>query len=378
MNENTRSTDVTTRRILAVEDDDQFREVLRLSLGAAGFDVVVAPRGDLGWELYQQTAPDLVLLDSMMPGLSGPEVCARIKASTGEAYVPVLFLTAVSDVDSKVAHFGAGADDFLTKSVPTEELLARVRAHLRIRELNAEVLSSRRRLEELDRLKSTLLASVSHALRTPLHGIRSYTSVLLEGIHGPLLDEQRADLLGVDECARHLGSMIDSLIELGQLEAGFRPIRVAPVSPLEIAERASAVVSPIAQQKGLSLSVEGLTAPEAFATDGAILYQVLASLLGNAVRYTDRGEVRVTLESVEPSTLSVTIRDTGRGIAEDHLRTLLDLPVHELSRDRVPTPGRLGFGLAIARRLLQLVRGAVEIRSRVGEGTTVVLRFPSM
>ena len=367
-------------KVLAVDDDDQFLQVLRLMLSNAGMEVVTAPRGDLGLERYIETRPDLVLLDSMMPGLDGPTLCRRIKALAGERYTPVILVTAVADVDSKIASLGTGADDYLQKPIATAELLARVRAHLRIRDLYTEVLESRQRMRELDRSRARLLASISHELRTPLHGIRSYTSLLDEDVYGPLLDPQRRAVAGIQECAALLSSMVESLLDLATLEARTQAVCVEPVDLARALSRAGAIVAPIAERKGLAL---GLACEEdaTVLTDAGILHQILVNLLGNAAKYTERGRIDASIARTSGAwPIEIAIRDTGPGIDEDRLRTLFDGPVQEdPSAGHGPNvPGRLGFGLAIVRRALELIQGGIEARSRRGEGTTVFVRVSDL
>jgi signal transduction histidine kinase len=366
-----------TPRVLAVDDDESFLKVVELMLTEAGMQVMTAPRGDLGLERYLAERPDIVLLDRMMPGLDGQTLCRRIKEAAGQTYVPVLFFTAMDQVPDTVAGLDAGADDYISKQVAKSELLARVRAHLRLCDVYRELWESREKLVELDRFRSRFLSTVSHELRTPLHGIRSYAALLGEGVYGPLTADQRRAASGIDECAAALSRMVESLLELARLEARMDSIKPEPVVVGSAIARALAMVMPIAEAKGLALRVSG---PDdaALETDASLLHQILVNLLGNAVKYTEKGDVTVEFSSAPPY-VDVVVRDTGDGIDEALL-------AHLAAGTRPPAPAGdssgtargMGLGFAIVRHCLELLGGRVELRSRVGQGTTVRVRLCSL
>lgn len=364
-------------KVLAVDDDESFLRVVELMLTEAGMQVVTAPRGDLGLECYLAERPDIVLLDCMMPGLDGRALCGKIKEAAGETYVPVLFFTAMDQVSSKVAGFDAGGDDYISKQVAKSELLARVRAHLRLSDLYRELWASRQKLMELDRFRSRFLSTVSHELRTPIHGIRSYASLLGEGVYGPLTADQERAARGIDECALALSQMVESLLELARLEARTEPIRPEPVFVASAIARALALIAPIAEAKRLVVNLGG---PDdaALVTDASLLHLILVNLIGNAVKFTDVGEVAVDIQS-DPPYVELVVRDTGEGIDEELLAHLAQGTRPPSPAAFSPSPPRgIGLGFAIVRHCLERLGGAFEIRSRLGQGTTVKVRLCSL
>jgi DNA-binding response OmpR family regulator len=156
---------VMTRKALAVDDDDEFLDLLRVIFDSMGVELITAPRGDEGLALFLAERPSLVLLDSAMPGLSGPALCARIRQTPGAAAVRVIMLTGVVDVESKVTALQGGADDYIGKPIALAELWARVQVHIRALDQMEGALEVQRRSSERASERTSLFSALRSQLQ---------------------------------------------------------------------------------------------------------------------------------------------------------------------------------------------------------------------
>lgn len=242
----------------------------------------------------------------------------------------------------------------------------------RTRDLDA----ARERAESADRIKSSFLATMSHELRTPLNSILGFTGIILRGMAGPLTDEQSKQLGMVQGSARHLLDLINDVLDISRIEAGQLEVRAAPFDLIASARRAAASVAPLADKKGLSLRV---VAPEGVVTmesDQRRVEQVLLNLLNNALKFTDRGEVTLTVAVAgEPAAARIEVSDTGIGIGEEDLARLFQ-PFHQVDSGLQRRHEGTGLGLAICRRLTGLLGGTIHAESAPGRGSVFTVEIP--
>jgi signal transduction histidine kinase len=237
---------------------------------------------------------------------------------------------------------------------------------------------ARREAERASRAKDDFLAVMSHELRTPLNAIIGYGSLLGDGIPEPLTAPQRRQVERITASARHLLALIDEVLTLSRTEIGEDTLTPASVGAASVVEEAAAMVEPAARAKGLRFDVllpegEGALTVE---TDASKLRQALVNLLGNAVKFTDRGEVRLHVVA-EPGggSIAFVVEDTGVGIAAEHLGRVFDA-FWQVDQARSRRVGGVGLGLHVTRRLARLLGGDVTVQSVVGEGSRFTLRLP--
>jgi signal transduction histidine kinase len=218
---------------------------------------------------------------------------------------------------------------------------------------------------------------MSHELRTPLSAILGFTDILDEGIPGPVNDLQREQLGRVRASALHLLQLIEEILTFARMEAGREQFRPSPVRLCDVVGQAVDMVAPAAQEKRIELRVEHPPGEEdGFRTDAGKLRQILVNLLSNAVKFTDEGEVSVAFQRNGEGAVFV-VRDTGMGIAEDHLEAIFE-PFWQMEEVRTRRAGGTGLGLAVSRRLTDLLGGEISVESRQGEGSTFRLVVPDV
>jgi signal transduction histidine kinase len=243
---------------------------------------------------------------------------------------------------------------------------------------NADLVSELRvnnlQLERANRLKSEFLASVSHELRTPMNAIIGYTKLMLDGLDGELTTQQQSDLFRVAQAADNLLGLINGLLDLAKIEAGKMELNVEEVNVHEITEEALELVRPHAAEKGLSVrSLLPTGLPNVWA-DRARVRQILANMLANAVKFTERGSVTVAASAAE-GWVTMSVADTGVGISPEAQAYVFD-EFRQADSSTTRKYGGTGLGLAISKRLVTLHGGRIWVDSEVGKGSTFHFTLP--
>ena len=243
---------------------------------------------------------------------------------------------------------------------------------------NADLVSELRvnnlQLERANRLKSEFLASVSHELRTPMNAIIGYTKLMLDGLDGELTGQQRADLFRVAQAADNLLALINGLLDLAKIEAGKMELTVEEVSMIEVASEALELVRPHATEKGLQVRAHiPPTLPNVWA-DRTRVRQILANMLANAVKFTERGSVTVSAAAAE-GWVTISVADTGVGISQEAQAYVFD-EFRQADSSTTRKYGGTGLGLAISKRLVTLHGGRIWVDSELGKGSTFHFTLP--
>ena len=237
-----------------------------------------------------------------------------------------------------------------------------------------DLVRARKGAEAASQAKSDFMATISHELRTPLNAILGYTDLLSMGIPEAIGDRAREQVGRVGSSARHLQQLIDELLTFTRIQAGREEVEPARVELAGVVDEVRAVIEPLAAQKSLRFVVDTGGAPESVETDPRKLRQILLNLLGNAVKFTHEGEVRLSV-SPDGDGLAFAVRDTGIGISPEHVEQLFE-PFWQADQSRTRAWGGTGLGLAISRRLAGLLGGEVTVESEPGRGSTFTLRLP--
>jgi signal transduction histidine kinase len=246
----------------------------------------------------------------------------------------------------------------------------------RIAERTAELATAKERAESADHLKSAFLATMSHELRTPLNSIIGFSGILEQGLAGPLNPEQAKQMAMVRASAGHLLALINDVLDLSKIEAGELQVSSEQFDMRALVQGAVETVRPLADKKGLALRVTIAPEVDSFASDRRRVEQILLNLLGNAVKFTNRGQISVTARADVSSTMRVNIQDTGIGIKPEDLRELFQ-PFRQIDAGLTRNHEGTGLGLAICRKLAHLLGGEIHAESEHGVGSTFTLVLPA-
>jgi protein-histidine pros-kinase len=237
----------------------------------------------------------------------------------------------------------------------------------RLREQNVE-------LARASQAKDNFLAGMSHELRTPLNAIIGFTGTMLMKLPGPLNAEQEHQLRLVQTSGKHLLSIINDLLDLAKIESGRVQIALEPVDCLRVIEEVVQSLQPLAESKGLKLRIETFDGPVTATADRRALGQILINLINNAIKFTDSGEVCLTLRPAEadPGKLQITVRDTGAGIPQADLDRIFHVFERSTTSAKATDEGT-GLGLYISRKLADLLNSTITVSTVVGEGSTFTI-----
>jgi len=251
----------------------------------------------------------------------------------------------------------------------TSERLATLFAEQRALSERLEVTNAS--LARASEAKSRFLASVSHELRTPMNAILGFTDALIAGVDGPLNDEQKTSLGWVQRGGRDLLGLINEILDLSKIEAGNLTLDPQPFDPRELVESVVAQHLSLAANKSVRLTWQDAGSPAEVILDRQRVRQILVNLIGNGLKFTEQGEVRVETGGAGKTTFEVAVRDTGRGIDPEQHEAIF-----EEFRQAGGEQGGTGLGLAISRRLARAMGGDISLESEPGRGSVFFLRLP--
>jgi len=346
-------------RVLIVDDELGVRESLRAILGK-DCDVVTASSGDEALALVGREPVDLVTLDLRMPGLGGIAVLERLKRIDPE--IEALIITGYGSLDTAIQGLRNHAFDYISKPFDCDQVRGVVQAAL------ARRLATKR----LRSAPEQILATLSHEFRTPLNVIMGYSTMLRDEGDTPLSDEQRLALDRIQSNSTSLLAYVETLFYMVELDRGLVPVQVGPVRVSEVLARVAEDVRPLADQKGLTLSIEASGALE-LTTDADKLRRLVRALADNAVRYTLTGEVVLCAEPAPGGSVVIDVRDTGPGMAPQLVAETRDVVA---ARPNADPPRLLGFGLRLAGRLVRALGATLDVHAGPS-GTRFAIAVPA-
>jgi signal transduction histidine kinase len=237
-----------------------------------------------------------------------------------------------------------------------------------------EIEDKSRQLEEASQHKSQFLANMSHELRTPLNAILGYTELMADGAYGEPLEKMLGVLKRLEANGRHLLGLINDVLDLSKIEAGQLVLELSDYSMQDIAHTVRSTLEPLAADKKLAFKVEMPPELPPGRGDGRRLSQVLINLVGNAIKFTDAGEIAIKAEANNGS-FHVSVRDTGPGIsAADQAKLFQEFQQADNAITR--KKGGTGLGLAISKRIIEMHGGRIWVESQVGRGSTFAFALP--
>jgi PAS domain S-box-containing protein len=229
---------------------------------------------------------------------------------------------------------------------------------------------------EVERMKNTFLAIVSHELRTPLNAILGYAEMLKEAVYGAVNEKQVRASERIMTNSRRLLDIVSDLLDQAQMEAGKLTIHLRPFRPTDLVENVRGVMEKISADKGLSLTSQlDPTLPEFINGDIARLQQILVNLINNAVKFTDRGSVNMSIYRADRKCWKLEVSDSGIGIPENELPNIFEA-FRQVDSSVTRKHGGFGLGLAIVKQLSELMGGEVVVTSTLGAGSTFTVTLP--
>jgi DNA-binding response OmpR family regulator/anti-sigma regulatory factor (Ser/Thr protein kinase) len=368
-----------TATILLVDDEITNVAVLQGILASAGYRIVVARNGREALEAITQQAPDLILLDVMMPEIDGFEVCRQVKAAPQWCHIPIIIITALDEPDDYTRALDCGADDFMTKPFTVAVLLARVRGYLRAKQAMEELRTAKEAAEAASLAKSQFLANMSHELRTPLNAIIGYSEMLAEEGAGASQELYLSDMRKIYTAGKQLLALINDILDLSKIEAGKMTLSLETFDVTDMIRDVVTTIEPLLAKNANTLKVHLANEVGSIRSDLTKVRQSVLNLLSNACKFTAQGSVAlaVTRDTIgEQDWLSVRVSDTGIGMSPEQLQQLFQ-PFMQADASMTRRYGGTGLGLTITQRLCHLLGGDITVESALGQGSTFTICLPA-
>lgn len=365
-------------KILIVDDTPANLDVLRNMLTEHGFNISIAPSGEVALKSAPKIQPDLILLDVMMPGINGFETCQKLKADKLTQDIPVIFITAKTEANDIVEGFAVGGADYIAKPFYQEEVMARVITQLKLskttRDLKQAIVSMHEAKDD-SVAKSEFLSRMSHELRTPLNAILGFTQLLDMGKNPPLTDTQKQNIDQISDSGKHLLSLIEEVLDVSNLDSDEFNILSERIALRPLIKDVVASVASQAEKRGVTIT-NNITSNIFVKGEGQRVNQVLVNLLSNAIKYNkDSGEVTIDLKENE-GLAAISITDTGDGIPIDHIEHIFS-PLFRLENHKTQVDG-VGTGLTVAKKLTELMHGRITVESKLDEGSCFTVELKSI
>jgi signal transduction histidine kinase len=349
--------------LLVVDDNEMNRDMLSRRLKREGYTVTIAEDGYQALEMIKQTKFDLILLDIMMPGISGFEMMPIIRQTRSLAELPIIMATAKDQSEDIVEGLRLGANDYVTKPIDFPVLLARINIQLQ--------------LKNLSQLKDEFLRIASHDLKNPLSTILMSAHIVRDKVTpGTPMTEQFHNMLAfIVRRGEEMQRIVRDFLDFQAMEDGKLSLEVAPTNLNDIADEAIQMNNDYAISKEISLLSELDSTLPMLNIDRARLSQVTQNMLGNAIKFSPKGAVTVVRTKIQDGSAILEVKDSGPGLSEDDLKKVF-AKYARLSNKPTGGESSSGLGLAICKQMVDLHGGNIGVYNNDDRGATFWFSIP--
>lgn len=351
---------------MIIDDIHDNVKVLRAFLSHAGFDVLIASEGEEGLQITEHVHPDLILLDIMMPGMDGFEVCRRLKSQENTKDIPIIFLTALTEVVDKMKGFKLGAADYITKPFQQEEVLARVNTHITLRKQQQQL---QKRNLELDAFAHT----VAHDLKNPLSAIVNLTELFLEkySANTPQDHDGIKTLQFIEKSARRTINIINALLTLSGVSR-HTDVTLKPLNMSQIIEQViQQLASMIEEYQGQIDLPDSWPVALGYAP---WIEEIWINYLSNGLKYGGQPPLMALgADTLDSGMIRFWVRDNGTGLSPDAIAQLFT-PFTRLHHKRAEGHG---LGLSIVQQIVEKLGGEAGVESKLDQGSLFYFTLPA-
>lgn len=364
-------------KILIVDDIESNVFLLRALLKPKGYNLITAFSGEEALKKIDSDHPDIILLDVMMPGLSGYEVAAILQKSPEHHEIPILFITALNSHDEIVKGFKLGANDFISKPFNNDELLIRINHQMSLIEAKRIILKQTEELRSIIIGRDKLYSVIAHDLRGPLGTIKMILNVLISSVGKQKLDEETVNMLTVaNKTTEDVFALLDNLLKWTKSQLGKLNVTSQVFDINDIISDSIEVFSTMADMKGVAIE---LTSPQScnVVIDPDMIKTVLRNLISNAIKFSQKdGKVEIHIDAASDEKMAIlAVQDHGCGIPEEGKAKLLRADTHYSTFGTQSEEGA-GLGLLLCDDFVRKNGGELWFESKADEGSTFFFSVP--
>jgi signal transduction histidine kinase len=364
----------TQATILIVDDDPTNAEILSEYLRKSAFNTVLSRNGAHALKQCVQLQPDLILLDIMMPGIDGFETCIQLKQNEATKDIPVIFTTALADMMSKIRGFEVGGVDYITKPFHPDEVLARVNAHLTIRQQQQQLQDQADQLRALNEEKDKFLSMIAHDLRSPFSSIRLLIGLAAENIEDSGQDELKNIISLLKKSSESLYTLLDNLLAWSRIQQGVVRYQPQLVDIGKTVAQNIALLESHAHQKQIVIENTIAERTRVYA-DYHMVDAIIRNLISNALKFTHPGGyINISAQPAD-DVLTVSVKDTGIGIGADHLPQLFRIDTIHRRKGTARETGT-GLGLILCKEFVEKNGGTIWVESEAEKGSMFSFTLP--
>ncbi|MBF0224484.1 MAG: response regulator [Desulfobacterales bacterium] len=376
------------QKILIVDDSPENIHIL-ISTLKNNYVIIAAINGERALKLASlEPKPDIILLDIIMPGIDGYEVCKQLKNNDATANIPVIFITAKSDAIDETKGFEYGAIDFIIKPFSPLVVKARIKMHLDlkryrdhleeiVKERTSELEQAKISAESANIAKTQFLATITHELLTPMNGIIAASDLALESISE---HEIKRHILTIQESASSLHILLNDILDFSNLEANKFKLKINPFKLNDLLYNIAEKFSLRAFENKIEILFDvGKDVPQNIIGDFLRLEKILTNLIDNAIKFNRKGGlVIIGIKAVDKkfgqAQFIFFVKDTGVGIPEKDIKSLFQL-FNQLDASSTRKYMGIGMGLKFCKSLLTIMGGEINVKSSEGKGTTFYFKI---
>ncbi|MCB1192663.1 MAG: hybrid sensor histidine kinase/response regulator [Leptospiraceae bacterium] len=355
---------VKTPQVLIVDDIPKNLQLLGQVLSKEGYKIIIASNGIQALKVTEKVIPDLILLDIMMPGMDGFEICYRLKKSKQTSEIPIIFLTAKTEPEDIVKGFQAGAVDYVTKPFNTLELIQRVKTHLDLRDKTIRLNESNRNIQELVHV-------LTHDLSNPISAIHTTLQIVHEDPE-IFLKMKNMMQLAIGNCL----SIIDNVKKMSSIDDGKLQLVSEVVNLENLLQRSLIIFSQKLNDKQLKVDLNVAKETTVYVEPRSFGNSVFNNILSNAIKFSHPESTIEVSSETRGDLVELRISDHGVGIPEELLNDVFNV---NKATSRKGTKGEIGtgYGMPLVKKFVTKFNGKIEIESEEGKGTTIILLLPA-
>jgi signal transduction histidine kinase len=354
-------------KILIVDDVTKNIQLVANYLKQSGYEIYYALNGPMALEQIKNHTLDLILLDIMMPEMDGFEVCKKLKEDSQFADIPVMFLTAKTDIESIKRGFDVGGVDYITKPFDRSELLARVRTHLDLKHQKAE-------LTALNATKDKFFSIIAHDLKSPFNHLLGLSEIIQQMAMRSEEEEIHKMANMINDSAKKGRDLLENLLHWSRAQTGSITFEPNIIDLREVCADIIQFSGQIAKEK--SIDIENKVKAKTFCeVDTNMLQTVVRNLLNNAIKFTQvGGKVTISARKLNDM-IEVTVKDNGIGIADEHLERLFKIEENPSTIGTREEKGS-GLGLILCKEFIERHKGKIWAESTLGDGSEFKFTVP--